>query len=365
MTSENSYRNIHTDFVSNQNGSNPYDVVFASLPTSFLIPLSSLILPFLYPLRYAAMKYSSQVAFHITVEIITIAIPVLLSITVLADNPFINCMCILAVTMTLCISTPSFWKSGTRAVRWSELFHYPLAEKRPHFLTNCRSAMLFITALAILAVDFQVFPRRFIKTETFGYSLMDVGVGTFLCAQGAGSRIRQSREQWSKIYPIFILAFLRLFAVKMCGYHEHFSEYGVHWNFFFTLGSIKAFSAIFKIQTRPGIIAISVLAIYEISLKLGLQDWILSDHPREGLLYSNREGIFSMFGYIALYYTAMELGDCLKKPRTLFKDWFWFLIGLCTLTTVGWMAIPAVEALFGEPSRRLVNTTYCIWMVRN
>ena len=39
--------------------------------------------------------------------------------------------------------------------------------------------------------------------------------------------------------PIVVLGALRLASVKLSGYHEHVSEYGLHWNFFFTMASVK------------------------------------------------------------------------------------------------------------------------------
>lgn len=78
---------------------------------------------------------------------------------------------------------------------------------------------------------------------------MDIGVGSFVFAQGLmqarkpmASSCNQLAQQFSlairRCLPLFALGFARLLVVKSSNYQEHVTEYGMHWNFFFTLACL-------------------------------------------------------------------------------------------------------------------------------
>ena len=84
------------------------------------------------------------------------------------------------------------------------------------FITNYRSSMLVVTAVCILGVDFPVFPRRFAKTETFGFGLMDIGVGSFIFASGLVSQ--EARKGLQKLVSKYFLThrFGQMASIHLC-----------------------------------------------------------------------------------------------------------------------------------------------------
>lgn len=98
-------------------------------------------------------------------------------------------------------------------------------------------------------MDFPVFPRRYAKTELRGTALMDLGVTSFIVASGLVSRSAKRTSAGGKGVdvghvlrsntPLVILGFVRLIAHRALGYHVHVTEYGAHWNFFFTVSLVN------------------------------------------------------------------------------------------------------------------------------
>lgn len=101
---------------------------------------------------------------------------------------------------------------------------------------------------------------------------MDTGVGTFVfhfgltavqARQGATSR---PSFKWliKSVTPLLFMGFLRLVTHKQIDYQQHTSEYGVHWNFFFTMAAVTlAVWILHPLLTQrnvAGILAIGITA---------------------------------------------------------------------------------------------------------
>lgn len=203
------------------------------------------------------------------------------------------------------------------------------------FLTNYRGNMLIVTCICILAVDFRLFSRRFAKVETWGTSLMDMGVGSFVFSAGivASRPVLKERAEGKAVplstrlktslrhsLPLLVLGFIRLLSVKGLDYAEHVTEYGVHWNFFFTLGFLPPFVALFQsaLKVLPSYAGLALLlgVVYQVLLETtSLKAYILTG-PRNDLLSMNREGVFSFFGYLAIFLAGQDTG-MLVLPRSL------------------------------------------------
>lgn len=251
---------------------------------------------------------------------------------------------------------------------------------------------MVITCAAILAVDFRVFPRRFAKAENWGTSLMDMGVGSFVFSAGvvsargilkdqlSGKRtslvVRLGRSLRSAV-PLLMLGLVRLWTVKGVDYAEHVTEYGVHWNFFFTLGFLPPFVAIFQslFSIIPSYAALTLLLGlgYEAALDFtNLTEFIVTA-PRTNLFTQNREGMFSFFGYLAIFLAGQAAGmfvlpresEPSKSGNALIR-YLPTTIGKLTLWTLIWSALfEFTTSYYGlnlAVSRRLANLPYILWV---
>lgn len=305
-------------------------------------------------------------------------------------------------------------KNGQKRQQQRQRASKDIVKIRREALTMYRSSLMWMTFVAILAVDFRLFPRRHVKTEIQGYSLMDVGAASFVFAAGlVSSRARRSRQRGGgssssssssasgmmmmkslkRSLPLVTMGYLRLATHKGIEYQEHVSEYGVHWNFFFTMAllSLLTSEVVFPGGRCPTwTIPAAILLTYQIALsRYGIQEWVQdaprtctsssslllssSDHNLCHLFVANREGILGSVGYFALYLLSEWMGrTCLwvapggggdsssapphKKPLVGSSLW-----GLAAIWGTAWKVL---ESGFGIPaSRRTTNATFILWVL--
>ena len=250
-----------------------------------------------------------------------------------------------------------------------------------------------VTCLAILAVDFKIFPRRFAKVETWGTSLMDIGVGSFVFSAGlvsarpilqarhagkTSSFRSQLRAAFRASLPLLALGFIRLYSVKGLDYAEHVTEYGVHWNFFFTLALLPPFVALLQcvsaVVPYVGLVSILISGLYQALLEFTrLKAYILTA-PRMELLSQNREGVFSFWGYLAIFLAGQALGfDVLPRKlgqasatKSASLEGKRLLIRLAVWSIV-WVSLFYLVTSYNigfafQVSRRLANQPYVLWV---
>eukprot|EP01039_Chlorochromonas_danica_P012293 gene12293-14018_t len=151
------YKEEHESFVSNLSGSSAECVVLCLAHVPAYILLTKMIQGFSAP--------------RVLLDFMGLGLPLMLTMTVFSEYTVAS-MCFLLVmyAATYKIRAGSFsFRSTFPPSPEKELYG------RTSYLTLSKGATVLFTCIAILAVDFPIFPRYFGKTETFGVSLMDYG----------------------------------------------------------------------------------------------------------------------------------------------------------------------------------------------
>lgn len=332
------------------------------------------------------------------------AVAILLSTTLYSKFPLLLNLLVLLPAIFLCAGiTPAHQKAKRLAKPKhdvsviAKVAPEPLLPKKA-FVTVYRSSMMVITCAAILAVDFKVFPRRFAKVENWGTSLMDLGVGSFVFSSGLVSARQVLKDHFAKkaasslptrmkgamrsSLPLLVLGFVRLAMVKGTDYAEHVTEYGVHWNFFFTLGFLPPLLALLQSVPVGGLnltglytlLSLGVGLGYQVVLEsTGLQAYVLiGDRSKFGLLGMNKEGISSFAGYLAIFLSGMATGMYVlpsasanasttaptnARNRLLKTLLAWSAVWVCLF-----MYTSEYWGLGVTVSRRLANLPYFLWV---
>ncbi|NWU52285.1 PIGW protein, partial [Dromas ardeola] len=378
-----SEKHLKEAFISNLNGTSLLEI---SLGLS-LAPLCLLcrgLLLILYYLHYG--KPLSSRKYSLLLDFLVLVSPLVFSCTVLSSVIFFMPTIIAAFCAGIFSKIYSQRKHKTRVPFRQIVQEFQKTYLDPEYIpaiTVFRVYVNVLTSISILAVDFPQYPRRYAKAETYGTGVMDLGVGAYIFGNAlVCPEVRQKSyvtqpkfsnlaRQFFSVWPLIFLGVGRLLSVKSIEYHEHTSEYGVHWNFFFTLALVRLAAslllAIFP-KNKSWIIAINLAVLYQLTLNTtSLKMFILHGSngrdSRVGFLNANREGLLSLFGYLAIYLASVQVGLCLLKCRNSVKGWIEAARFLLLTALVLFLFLHVLQAHADPVSRRMANLSYCIWVL--
>mmetsp|Transcript_26569 Transcript_26569/g.42573 ORF Transcript_26569/g.42573 Transcript_26569/m.42573 type:complete len:243 (+) Transcript_26569:203-931(+) len=228
---DSNYKSRQEAFVSNLSGTTKEELVLVISIFPVAVLLSALV--------STALRLKLPRSWRrFSIEFVCVVLPVLASMTIAADGSWKAQFSFWLPFSLAAASTAVLLRRQQGVVEEEDEF---VADHVAGHITAMRSGLMMMTCIAILGVDFQIFPRRFAKTETFGTGLMDIGVGGFVIANavvlGLNDTYAKLRVTFSKTLSstglLVMIGLLRLALVKSVDYQEHVSEYGLHWNFFF------------------------------------------------------------------------------------------------------------------------------------
>ncbi|KAI3522641.1 hypothetical protein L1887_00584 [Cichorium endivia] len=359
----NSNKHLKEQFVSNLTGSSMLEVFVLSAIFPMLILLRHTI--GVYKTDHVPNETSSKKKDNSTVasrnqsvyiirmivDFISIVLPLTLFCTVLSEWTYMNgILFVLVLFFSFVSKRHGSWyqEEGVHSLRES--------------VSSYRVSVMLITCICILAVDFNIFPRRYAKTETYGTSLMDLGVGAFVFGNSLVSRQARGistmglKSALSSTSPLLVLGFGRLVFTSGVDYQVHVGEYGVHWNFFFTLAGVAVLTSIINISPNYcGLVGSLVLIGYQVCLNSGLNTYLLSEKRGTDIISQNKEGIYSIFGYWGMHLIGVNLGHNLlfcNNAKKSARKRVWMLI------LFFWCLTLILDSYVERPSRRMCNLTY-------
>jgi len=243
------YNDEHVSFVSSGNGTTSSEILQVLTSISLTPFLASILVPWIVPPSFT-LEARNNIPFlsliRAIVEYPVVVVAPLFILTILAGGSghdlvlgsswvsftliFIVCLCLGFLVLNHAITQPA-WLGFAR--HWSQLKSLPIkwdcldfslaikkngGGKYP-FVTTYRAMVTYTTVLCILAVDFQLFPRRFAKTKKYGCSLMDIGTAGFIFSNGivapeSKNRAADLKKSLKGCIPLVVLGIVRLITVK-------------------------------------------------------------------------------------------------------------------------------------------------------
>ncbi|NXA10501.1 PIGW protein, partial [Sapayoa aenigma] len=370
-------------FISNLNGTSLLEIS-VGLSLAPLCLLCRGLLLVLYHLHHGRPLSSRK--HSLLLDFLVLVSPLLFSCTVLSPIIFSLPVILAAFCAAIFSRICSQRKQESRVPFGQVVKEFQQTSLDPEYIpaiTVFRVYVNVLTSISILAVDFPQYPRRFAKAETYGTGVMDLGVGAFIFGNAlvcpevrqkslvAQPKFSNLARQFFSVWPLVSLGVGRLLSVKSVGYHEHTSEYGVHWNFFFTVALVRLAAslllAVFP-KNKSWVMALTLAVLYQLvlnttSLKMFLLHGSSGRDSRVGFLDANREGLLSLCGYLAIYLASVQVGLWLLGRRSSVRGWLGALRGLALAVLVLLLSLHVCQEHTDPVSRRMANLSFCLWVL--
>ncbi|CAF0707712.1 unnamed protein product [Brachionus calyciflorus] len=236
------------------------------------------------------------------VDFITYQIPVILLLTFLSESLLLNItfLSLGILLLTYQLISKRNPKISTCIVDF-DLYDDLSLKISKMSVNNFRSSLIVITSVAIFAIDFGIFKPEYSKTLYFGFTLMDIGVGDFILCHSM-KLIRNSDDYIEKNKGFFkdlILTIKKSSILLLLGLIRIITVY---------LTDYQVLAKICEKITKKSsvkcfILSLTIGLIYQYFLMRN-ELWLYllnSSLKRESFIDYNKEGLYSIFGYLAIY----------------------------------------------------------------
>jgi len=169
---------------------------------------------------------------------------------------------------------------------------------------------------------------------------------------------------------LIALGLSRFVATEFINYQKHVGEYGIHWNFFLTLAVVRVVRdfiirplGIYSSHFASVVYGLIILCTHQALLSLHLIDLINAEGDRGNFILANKEGIFSLPGYIALDLLGAACGAVMswmyRNNARLSLSRLAYSLVLNVLLWTGFF----LSVLIQPVSRRACNASYVLWIL--
>ena len=206
-----------------------------------------------------------------------------------------------------------------------------------------KSITQILVIICIFACDFNNFPMFYRKTENYGYSLMDLGIGMHLIYTGLSVYSKDKILNFKNAIKLIFMGVFRLILLKSINYNVIITEYGRYFNFYIISGvSILVYCTIPQALRLFAAFLFLFMHFFNIFL---FKDELFSVF-RDDIISDNKEGLFIIFPSIAIILFLSKYREHVENKK---KTNHIFIV-ISTLFLI--------SNICEKPSRKLFNLSY-------